>query len=195
MGSVVSVFSAFGLSASAGLNAYLPLLIVAIAGKLNWIKLDKPFDALTSWWTIGVLIVLLIVEMVADKVPAVDTVNNLINTFIRPTAGAILFAASANVITNVSPVISIILGLLVAGGVHAAKTVSRPVITAATAGTANPIVSVLEDILAAVTSLLAVLLPWMVMLMAVTGIVVFLWWRLRRIERQNAARNSGVNSV
>ena len=195
MGSAVSVFSAFGLSASAGLNAYLPLLIVAICGKLEIFKLEKPFDALTSWWTIGVLIVLLIIEMVADKIPAVDTINNLINTIIRPAAGAILFAASANVITNVSPVISIILGLLVAGGVHAAKTISRPVITAATAGTANPVVSVLEDILAGITSLLAVLLPWMVMVIAVTGIVLFLWWRLRRIERQNAARGSGINSA
>jgi hypothetical protein len=195
MGGVASVFSAFGLSASAGLNAYLPLLIVAVCGKLELFKLEKPFDALTSWWSIGVLIVLLIVETVADKVPAVDTINNIINTIIRPTAGAILFAASANVITDVSPVISIVLGLLVAGGVHAAKTVSRPVMTAATAGTANPVVSVIEDVLAGITSLLAVLLPGLVMVIAVTGIVFFLWWRLRRIERQNAVNNSGANSV
>jgi hypothetical protein len=188
MGGIASVFSAFGLSASAGLNAYLPLLIVAVCGKLGLFTLHEPFDALTSWWAIGILIVLLIVETVADKVPAVDTVNNIINTFIRPVAGAILFAASANVITNISPAVSVILGLLVAGSVHAAKTISRPVMTAATGGVANPIVSVIEDVFAAITSLLAVLIPWMVMLVAVTGIVLFLWWRLRRIERQNAAK-------
>ncbi len=193
MAGMESIFAAFGLSASAGLNAYLPLLIVAIGGKLNWITLSKPYDALTSWWAIGVLIVLLIVETVADKVPAVDTVNNIINTIIRPVAGAILFAASANVITDISPVLSIILGLLVAGSVHAAKTISRPVVTATTGGVANPVISVIEDVFAAITSLLAVLLPWLVMLIAVTGIVIVLWWRLRRIERQNAMKNSGLN--
>src|SRR5262245_43558314 len=104
MAGVASIFSAFGLSASAGLNAYLPLLIVSVCAKLNVFKLDASFDWLTSWWAIGVLVVLLIIETVADKVPAVDTVNNIINTIIRPVAGAILFAASANVITDVSPV-------------------------------------------------------------------------------------------
>lgn len=190
MGEVASIFSAFGLSASAGLNAYLPLLIVAICGKLNLFTLHKPFDLLTSWWAIGVLAVLLIVEMVADKIPAVDTINNIINTIIRPAAGAILFAASANVVTDLSPVLSIVLGLLVAGGVHTAKTVSRPIITASTAGVANPIVSTVEDVFAGIVSLMAVLIPWLVMLVAVIGIVMFLWWRLNRIERQNAANTT-----
>jgi hypothetical protein len=139
---------------------------------------------MTSWWVIGVLIVLLIIEIVADKVPAVDTVNDVINTIIRPAAGAILFAASANVINEVTPVLSVILGLLVAGGVHTAKTISRPVVTTTTAGMGNPVVSTIEDVVAGVTSLLAVLLPWLVMLVAVTGIVFFLWWRFRRAERR-----------
>ena len=133
---MVGIFSAFGLSASAGLNAYLPLLIVAVCAKLEVIKLNAPFDALTSWWAIGVLVVLLIVEMFVDKIPAVDTINNIIQTIIRPAAGALLFAASANVVTDLSPVISIILGLIVAGGVHAAKSIARPVVTATTAGAA-----------------------------------------------------------
>ncbi len=181
---MVGIFSAFGLSASAGLNAYLPLLIVAICGKLGWITLKPPFDALTSWWAIGVLIVLLIVETFVDKIPAVDTVNNIINTVIRPAAGAILFAASANIVTDLSPALSIVLGIIVAGTVHVAKSVARPIVTASTAGTGNPVISVIEDVVAGVTSLMAVLIPWLVMLVCVTGIVMFLWWRLRRIERQ-----------
>src|SRR5262245_2574668 len=121
MGAITSIFSAFGLSASAGLNAYLPLLIVSVAAKLGVFKLEAPFDVMKSWWVIGALVVLLIIEMFVDKVPAIDTINDIINTFVRPVAGAILFAASANVITNLSPVISIILGLLMAGTVHVAK--------------------------------------------------------------------------
>jgi len=182
----MEIFSAFGLSASAGLNAYLPLLIVAICGRLNLIKLHAPFDALSSWWAIGALVALLLVETLVDKIPAVDTINNVINTIIRPAAGAVLFAASANVVTDLSPVISIVLGIVVAGSVHAVKTVARPVVTAATAGVGNPVVSVVEDVVAGITSLLAVLLPGLVMLVGVTGIVGFLWWRLRRIQQQTS---------
>src|SRR5262245_14293583 len=153
---MIEIFSAFGLSASAGLNAYLPLLIVAIANRLGVIKLNAPFDALSDWWAIGVLVVLLLIEFFVDKIPAVDTINNVINTVVRPAAGALLFAASANVITNLSPVISIVLGIIVAGSIHVAKSVARPVVTAATAGVGNPVVSVAEDVLAGLTSLAAV---------------------------------------
>ncbi|MCC6904854.1 MAG: DUF4126 domain-containing protein [Anaerolineae bacterium] len=188
MGGMVGIFSAFGLSASAGLNAYLPLLVVAVCARLGVFELNKPFDVMSSWWVIGVLVVLSLIEFFVDKVPAADTVNDIINTAIRPAAGAILFAASANILTEMSPVISIILGILVAGSVHTVKAVSRPVLTATTAGTANPVVSTVEDGVSLVTSLIAVLLPWLIILVAVIGIVLFLAWRLRRIERRETAR-------
>lgn len=182
----MEIFTAFGLSASAGLNAYLPLLIVAICAKLNIFKLQEPFDVMTSWWVIGVLSVLLVIEMLVDKVPAADTVNDIINTIIRPAAGAVLFAASANIVTDMSPVLSVILGLLVAGGVHAVKATARPVLTATTAGVANPVVSTAEDVVSGITSLAAILIPWLVLLIATAGIVLVLWWRLRRLDRQEA---------
>ncbi len=114
---------AFGLSASAGLNAYIPLLVVSLLAKFtNLIELAEPWKALESWWVIGgVLAVLGTVEFVADKVPAVDQVNDVIQTLVRPVAGAILFATSARTITDVHPVLSMICGLLVAGSVHAAN--------------------------------------------------------------------------
>ncbi len=139
---------------------------------------------MSSWWVIGVLIALTLIEILVDKIPAVDTANDVINTVIRPAAGAVLFAASANVISELSPVIAIVLGLLVAGGVHAAKATIRPAVTATTGGLGNPVISTIEDILSGVTALMAVLLPWLVMLVAVIGIVIFLRWRLMRIERQ-----------
>ncbi len=177
---MLEIFSAFGLSASAGLNAYLPLLIVAICAKIGVFHLNEPFDVMTSWWVIGVLAVLLLIEIVVDKIPAADTVNDIINTVIRPAAGAILFAASANIITDLSPVLSVILGILVAGGVHAVKATARPAVTVSTAGVGNPIVSTVEDILSAITALVSVLIPWLVLLVATIGIVMFLRWRLRR---------------
>jgi len=174
------ILTAFGLSASAGLNAYIPLLIVAIMARLGAFELSEPWNALESWWAIGALVVLALIEFFVDKIPAVDTVNDVIQTFIRPTAGAILFAASASVVTEVSPVLSLILGLLVAGSVHAGKTTVRPMITATTAGIGNPVVSTVEDVASTALALLAVVLPWLVLLVATTGIVIFLVWRLRR---------------
>lgn len=181
---MLEIFSAFGLSASAGLNAYLPLLIVAICAKIGVFRLNEPFDVMTSWWVIGVLAVLLLIEVLVDKIPAVDTANDIINTIIRPAAGAILFAASANIVTDLSPVLSVVLGILVAGSVHAVKATARLAVTASTGGVGNPIVSTIEDIISAITALVSVLLPWLVLLIATIGIVMFLRWRLRRAERR-----------
>src|SRR5688500_5289740 len=132
MGGIASVFQAFGLSASAGLNAYLPLLIVSVTARLGIFKLNEPFDVMTSWWVIGALTVLTLIEVFVDKITAVDTVNDVINTLVRPAAGALLFASTTNVVTEIPPVVSIILGLLVAGGVHAAKATARSMVPATT---------------------------------------------------------------
>lgn len=183
MDQVMGVFTSFGLSVSAGLNAYLPLLIVALVGRFtDWIKLNEPFDALTSWWVIGVLAVLLVIEFLADKVPVVDSANDVIQTVVRPVAGAILFAANANVIADVHPVLAMICGLLLAGGVHAAKATARPAITAASGGTANPVVSTVEDLLSALTSFLSILFPVLMALVLLLATLIIGWW-LWRIRR------------
>jgi hypothetical protein len=178
------LFTAFGLASASGLNAYIPLLIVALSARFtNVIQLNPPFDVLTNGWVIGALIVLLAIEIVVDKIPAADTVNDIIQTFIRPTAGAILFAASTNVI-GVHPVLAVILGLVLAFGVHAAKATARPVVTATTGGLGNAFVSVGEDIVATGVSLLAIVVPLVVALLA--GLVV-IWLVWRAFFRKRAA--------
>jgi len=158
---LLNIFSAFGLSASAGLNAYIPLLAVAFLAKFtNLMTLKAPWDLLTNWWIIGILIVLSLVEFFADKVPAVNHINDAIQTFVRPAAGAVAFAASANVVTEIHPILSLALGLLVAGGVHTAKAVAvRPAVTAATGGAANVPVSMAEDLVSTVISILSIAIP------------------------------------
>lgn len=184
----LGILSAFGLSASAGLNAYIPLLVVAFLAKYtNLIHLSSPWDALTSWWTIGVLLLLSLVEFFADKIPLVNHINDIVQTIVRPAAGAIAFAASAHVLTDMHPVLSIVLGLLVAGGVHAVKAVAvRPAVTAATAGTGNIPVSLLEDLTSTVVSILSVIVPVIIacLLIVLTAWVIFLIWRrARRLSR------------
>jgi hypothetical protein len=177
-----NIFRSFGLSASAGLNAYLPLLIVALVARFtDLIHLSKPFDVLTNSWIIGLLAVLTLVEVLVDKIPAVDTINDVISTVARPAAGAILFAASSRAITDIHPVLALACGILVAGTVHVAKSTARPLVTATTAGTANPIVSTAEDVTAGVVSVLSIVVP----LVAFVFIVVGLWlvWRALRQSR------------
>jgi len=179
------LLTAFGLSGAAGLNAYLPLLIVALAGRFtNWIHLTAPFDALTSWWAIGVLLVLLTVEIFVDKIPAVDTVNDIIQSFIRPAAGAVLFAASTRVITDMHPALAVVCGIIVAGGVHAVKATARPVVTAVSGGVLNPVVSVTEDAVSVGTSILALLLPVVTFIVFFALVVLFYLWVRRRKRRQ-----------
>lgn len=178
---LLGVFTAFGLSASAGLNAYIPLLVVALLAKFtDLLTLRAPWNALESWWIIGLLVVLSLIEFFADKVPAVNHINDLIQTFIRPTAGAIAFAASANVITDVHPVLSLGLGLLVAGGVHAVKTLAiRPAVTATTGGAGNVPVSLAEDVISTILSILAVVVPVIIacVLVLVTAYIIWRWYR------------------
>lgn len=182
---ITGLFSAFGLSASAGLNAYVPLLVVALVAKFTGlIQLNSPWDALESWWIIGLLLVLITIEFFADKVPAVNHLNDAIQTFVRPAAGAVAFAASANVISEIHPVLSLAAGLLIAGSVHAVKTVGvRPAVTATTAGAGNVPVSILEDLISTLVSVLAVVLPLLFAALLLL-LSIFVLWRLWRRERR-----------
>jgi hypothetical protein len=187
----MDILTAFGLSASAGLNAYIPLLVVALLAKFtNFIQLSSPWNALESWWTIGILVVLSAVEFFADKIPAVNHVNDLIQTLVRPTAGAILFAASTSVVTDLEPVLALILGLFVAGSVHAVKTVAvRPAVTATTGGAGNVPVSIAEDILSTVLSIIAAVMPVIIATIMVLVTALIIWWIWRRINA-NRAKNT-----
>ena len=186
--SVAGLFAAFGLSASAGLNAYVPLLIVALVARFtDWITLSETWEPLTSWWTIAVLVILGLIEFFVDKVPAVNHINDAIQTFIRPTAGAILFAASTSAVTNIHPVLAIIAGILVAGGVHVAKSVAvRPAVTATTAGAGNVPVSVAEDVTATLLSILSVVLPVAIAALIIMFTAFVVWWLWRRANAERA---------
>lgn len=184
----MDILAAFGLSASAGLNAYIPLLVVSLLARFtDLINLADPWSALESWWIIGLLVVLSLVEFFADKVPAVNHINDVIQTFIRPTAGAVLFAASANVITEIHPVLSLAAGLLIAGSVHVVKSAAvRPAITATTGGTANVPVSIMEDVLSTVLSILSIILPILVGIVLILLAIWIIWWLTKRSSRKSS---------
>lgn len=179
---LTGILSAFGLSASAGLNAYIPLLVVGVlAHYTDLIKLNSPWDALANPWILILLGVLVIIEFLVDKIPAVNHINDILQTIIRPAAGAIVFAASAKVISDIHPVLALACGLLIAGSVHVVKAAAvRPAVTATTGGTANVPVSMAEDFIATVLSILSVVIPILVGAFICLVIALIIWWFWRR---------------
>ena len=185
MEALFAIFSAFGLSASAGLNAYIPLLVVGvIAHYTDLIELSSPFDTLANPYILIFLGILLIIEMLADKIPAVNHINDMIQTFVRPVAGAIAFAASAGVVSNIHPVLAMAAGLLVAGGVHTVKAAAvRPAVTMTTGGAGNVPVSILEDVVSTIVSVLSVVIPILIGLVILSILALVIWWLWRRANR------------
>ncbi|WP_433283171.1 DUF4126 domain-containing protein [Micromonospora sp. CA-244673] len=202
---MLEVLTGSGLAASAGLNAYIPLLLMGLLARYtDLMELPSGWQWLGNGWVLLILAVLLAVEMVADKVPVVDHVNDVVQTVVRPTAGGLAFGAgsSSETVTVSDPDtffsshqwVPVVVGVLLALGVHLLKSAARPVINATTAGFGAPVASTAEDATSAVMSVVAILLPVLVLVFLV-GFVAFLFWflrrrRSRRRERQ-AARAAG----
>jgi hypothetical protein len=180
-----------GLAAPAGLNAWVPLLVLALSDRLtDKVDLTQPYDFLSSTGVIILLLVLLGVEIVVDKIPGFDHANDLIQSVFRPAAGAILLMATTNDRDVVNPLIAMVLGLATAGAIHAVKTISRPAVTLSTGGLGNPIVSMIEDGVAVLASILAIMLPILAVLLFVL-MAIFVYWSYRAV-RHLVKRSSGT---
>ena len=181
MDATTAVLTGLGLATAAGLNAYVPLLVVALLGRFGVLDLSAPYDSLSSTPVLIALGVLLAVEVLADKVAGVDSVNDVIQTVVRPAAGAVLFAGSIGLLTDLPPWVGVVAGLLTAGGVHATKAAVRPAVTVSTGGLGNPVISAIEDAVSLVVSVLAILAPvLMAVLLVISGALLWRWWRRRR---------------
>jgi hypothetical protein len=167
---------AVALSATAGLRAWLPLLLAGLAVRLGWLELGPSFAFLAEGKALVVFGVATFLEVVADKVPAVDHALDALGTPLRLGAGALLAAAAFGTVTD--PLTSAALGLAVGAPTafvpHAAKSVLRLGSSALTGGLANPVISVLEDVATLAFFLLAVLLPAVVASALLLGVVLLL---------------------
>lgn len=181
MDATTALLTGLGLATAAGLNAYVPLLVVGVLGRLDVVTLPAPYDTLSSTPALIVLGVLLAVELLVDKVPGVDSVNDVVQTVVRPVAGAVLFAGSVGILTDLPPWVGVVAGVITAGGVHATKTAVRPAVTVSTGGVGNPVVSAVEDAVSLGVSLLALLAPVLLaVVLLVVAVVLLRWWRRRR---------------
>jgi Domain of unknown function (DUF4126) len=197
---VLEALTGAGLATSAGLNAYIPLLAVGLLGRYtSLITLPPSWHWLTNGWVIAILVVLLAIEFVADKVPVVDHANDVIQTVVRPTAGGLAFGAAsgAQTVTVQDPGqffsshqwVPIALGVLISLTVHGAKATVRPVVNTSTAGFGAPVVSTIEDFSSAALSLVAILLPVLVLVVLVAMALGF-WALIRRRRRRRAEKRA-----
>lgn len=193
---MIAALTATGLAAAAGLNAYIPFLVIALLARYSdLITLPTSYQWIESWWAIGIGTVLLLVEVVLDKIPAVDSINDTIQTVLRPTMAGLLSAATTSAaalddstwITE-HPWVNIILGVVVGGLVHAGKATARPAVNAATVGVGAPVVSTVEDGTSLGLSLIAIFLPALILLVLVL-LAAALLWRWRRSRRRKRRRS------
>ncbi len=184
---MLSVFlTTIGLALPAGLNAWIPLLVLALADRFtDRIELAAPYDVISSTPGIIVILLLLPIELFADKIPGVDHISDLAHTFVRPVVGAVIGAAVADGSQELNVLAAALVGLTGAGVTHTAKTSIRPAITGSTGGVGNPIASMVEDTVAGISAMVAVFVPFvLILLLPALGFLLLITWR--RLERGSA---------
>jgi hypothetical protein len=199
---VLEALTGTGLAASAGLNAYIPLLVMGLLARYtDVIDLPQGWSWLSNGWVLVILGILLAVETVADKVPIVDHANDVVQTVVRPTAGGLAFGAGsgAQTVTVSNPGsffgshqwVPVAAGVLIALCVHGVKATARPVVNVSTAGFGAPVVSTIEDFGSALMSVLAILMPILVLV----GIVLFGWLAVVAVRRRRRKRESASSDT
>jgi Domain of unknown function (DUF4126) len=190
----VELLTGFGLATAAGLNAYIPLLALGLLSRFtDLVTLPHGWAWLENGWVMTIVAVLLLIEVVADKIPALDSVNDAVQTFIRPTAGGIVFgsgtAAQTSAVTDPGAFaqsgqwIPVAIGVVTALVVSLTKSAVRPAANVATAGLAAPVLSTAEDATSLSLVFVAILVPVLVLVAA----VVLVWAAVALIRRRRKA--------
>lgn len=185
-----NLLGAIGLGAASGLNAWIPLLGLGLAGRLGVVELTEPFDRLESTGVLVALAVVFLLDLVGDKVPVIDHVLHAVGTVIAPISGAIVFGAQENLLSQSAPWAAAVAGMVLGESVHLARSGVRPAVTAGTGGVGNPVLSAIEDAAAFVLTVLAVVVPVLAFVGLVVG-VVWVWRRVLRWRRRRAERLDG----
>jgi hypothetical protein len=171
-----------GASWVAGINLYATVATLGLLSRFAHLKLPGELDVVTSWWVIGIALFLFVVEFIADKIQLVDSAWDVVHTFIRIPAGAVLAATAFGDFDRRIQVIALLLGGGLALSSHGTKAAARALINTSPEPVSNIVVSLCEDILAVVTMVLAMFLPVVVFFIIAAGLV-FSFWLLPRVLR------------
>lgn len=199
-----TTIAAVVLSSSSGLRAYLPLFALGIGVLSGVVPLEHGYGIITNPLVLGGLGILSVLEIVADKVPGLDHISDVVHTAVRPIMGAVIFGTTDNLVSAnggmVGAIAAPIIGGLLAGGVHGVKALSRPVVTATTVGIGNPIVSVIEDIATVALTILGIIFPIVALILLIVVVLLFLAlirWAYRILQRrrqQKQAKAAGTGA-
>ena len=206
-GPVLELLTGAGLATSAGLNAALPLLLLGALDRwTGLVELPAGWQWLGNGWVLAILTVLLVLDVVADKIPGLDHLNDVVGTIVRPTAGGLAFGAGSGseTVAVTDPAafftsnqwVPVAIGVVLALTIHSGKAAARPVVNASTLGVGVPLVSIGEDVASISLALAAVLVPLLVvvlLLLLVWPAAVVLRRRARQ-RRQRAWRDAGAQT-
>lgn len=167
---------ALGSAWTSGINLYATVSVLGLLQKFSAIKLPGGLDVLDNWWIIGVAGGLYIVEFVADKVPYVDSVWDVVHTFIRVPAGAAVAYAATNQMDATVMIIATLLGGGLAFSSHGTKAALRATANLSPEPVSNWILSIVEDIIAFVGTILAVVAPVLIAIVLVIFLIFFFWF-------------------
>jgi hypothetical protein len=164
-----------GSSWVSGINLYATVATLGLLGRFAHLRLPGELDVVTNWWVIGVALFMFVIEFIADKIPVVDSVWDVIHTFIRIPAGAILAATAFGNFDRRVQVIALLVGGSLALSSHGTKAATRALINASPEPVSNFVVSIAEDVLAVGSILIAVFLPVLVFFVIGAGLAISIW--------------------
>lgn len=193
---------ALGSAWTSGINLYATVTVLGLLQKFGWAKLPGGLDVLDNWWIIGVAGFLYLVEFFADKIPYVDSIWDVVHTFIRVPAGVIVAYAATYQLDPGIYIPAALLGGGLAFSSHGTKAAVRIGANVSPEPVSNWILSIVEDVIAFIGTLLAVFAPVIIAIVLVVFVIFFLWFfpkvirRLRRMFRSTAAffRGHGLES-
>lgn len=202
-GAVIEFLIGSSLAASAGLNAWMPLFLLGLADRfLPAVNLPSGWSWISSDIALWILGALLLLEVVADKIPALDSINDVVQSVLRPASGGIVFGAGASSETvavddpssffSENTWVPIVTGIVIALIVHVVKATARVTANTVTGGLAAPVLSTAEDGASFLLAALAIIVPVLAGLLLIGLIVaVVLFFRRRRRRQQSAAQADG----
>lgn len=176
------------LAATAGLRAWLPLLAIGLLGRMDVITLNTELSWLQSDTAIVAFLLATILEMAADKIPAVDSFMDSISLLVKPVAGTL---AMSSTLSFADPAAAILIGAIAGGTtaevVEVGKATTRLAANTVTMGVSAPVLSVLEDGVAVLGIVFAVVLPYLMGVIAIGLLCLgFIFFRrlLRSVRRR-----------
>jgi len=182
MGFIETLAVSMGASWVSGINLYAAVATLGLLGRFADLKLPGDLDVVTNWWVISVALVLFVIEFVADKIQLVDSLWDVVHTFIRIPAGAVLAATAFGDFERSVQVIALMVGGGLALSSHGTKAATRALVNTSPEPVSNIVVSLSEDVLAVVTVLAAVFLPIVLFVIVAAGLI-FTFWLLPRVIR------------